>query len=445
MIVLQTSKRSINQFKRSLTTTHSNLLNQRYYSFESGRNRKPNRSSNEPQTTNDKTTTEESSDSKPVITGHGRRQRSNSITRSSASTLKSLSTKTELILPFVPLPSDHLSHLRPKVLSLDRFFSLQRPLLEIELPLSERRSITLDSRLDPSTELDESELDYGADEGFEDELWGAVDCIILATASAFVPPPSSPKKNKRLKKLDFKTSKFLAPYGTSVLDTLDSNEAHISLDEHVQTSSRVESGLTSIRWPSVVQWEPIRKQLGAAQVTFGSDTPIEQEDVTEMMSAVRGSEPDAGQSSPKWLKLTIEHASTGPQTVITLDSQQLNRIISYSEKLVKEHFTNHPSKLKSKKGLNETDLMKSFERLGEFLIRKHTQRNPSDQMMKELKISISQMESSELIEIGEEVNDNHEGIRMDSVQRKRKRKMKVHKYKKRRKAQRSLRKRQGRD
>lgn len=540
MILLQSSKHSINQIKRTLNPNHSTLLIRRTYSFESGRNRKPNRTPNEAQTssTNEKPKPEESSDKKPVIRGHGRRHRSN--TRSSITTTTS---QTKLFLPFVPLPSDHLSHLRPKVLSLDQFFSLQRPLLEIELPSSERRSITLESRLDGSSE-DESELnapnnfsrdtitmgspsdpsfktpqsgngsalqDYGADEGFEDELWGAVDGYApylitepdgvdpdwprelkhyLATASAFVPPPvptprlslsevdhsSDPKETtsklteeeQKLEQLRLHNIRFLAPYGTSIPEPTDSNESNIPLEENLQSSSSstesgtlpdisqdphslmlqaarfLHSGLTSLRWPSVLEWEPVRNQLKAAQLTFSSDQNAaqEKEDVIEPIEAVRGQDPSSKKSSTKWLKLTIEHGSKGPETIINLDAEQLNRIISYSEKLVKEHLK---QSLKSQAD-SQKEVRERFERLGEFLVRKHVQRNQDDQMMNQFKISITPMDDSGvLLGLGEEDKEVGEVVRMDSVQRKRKRKMKVHKYKKRRKAQRSLRKRQGRD
>ncbi|EGG04900.1 uncharacterized protein MELLADRAFT_88459 [Melampsora larici-populina 98AG31] len=557
MILLQTSKHSINQFKRTLTTPH-HLIN-RTYSFESGRNRKPNtRTTTESQSStstttskNEKPKAEENPDQKPtIIIGHGRRHhrhhpKSNINTNSTNSTRTTnhhtrLINQRKLLLPFVPLPFDHLSHLKPKVLSLDRLFSLQRPLLEIELSVSERRSISLESRLESLSDSnpDESDIilssnnqldrdhitvgspsdpsfkspqsahghhltDYGVDEGFEDDLWGAVDGYApylitepdgidpdwsgelkhyLATSSAFVPPPvpavnlldkvdhSSIEKlddlklteeEQRIEEGRLQDIRFLAPYGTSMTDPTptptDSNDFNVVLEEDLQScSSRVESGklpeisqdphslmlqaarflhsgLTLIRWPSVVEWETIGHQLRTAEKKFNSsdDQLIGKEEEIEKIKAVRGDEVSKHHKrSNRWLKLTIETDTKASEKVIKLDVEQINRIISYSESLIEEF--NQKSKTKTKVEhdlVSDKDLMKRFERLGEFLVRKHHQRNQDG--LAEVKFSISQLDQSSqlggLKQIDKEEECN-EIIRMDSVQRKRKRKMKVHNF-----------------
>lgn len=513
----------------------------RTYSFESGRNRKPDRTTKS-QPSNDTSSTDSAPEPKPVITGRGRRHRANSQSTSSHTTSQ---LQSELRLPFVPLPADHLAHLRPKVLSLDRFFSLQRPLLELDLPISERRSITAESRLDPE---DAEEYEAGppsstpeqittgspsdpsfkppqtsagplselSEDGFEDEIWGAVDGYApyliaepdgvdpswsralkhyLACAPAFVPPPApifpegggiqksechdEPQSTEEQIKQTLLRSEhiqFLAPYG---LSTPSRQEAalndDVAVSEDVGTDSVLDAGslpdisqdaqsltlqaarflhagLTSICWPSVVDWDSVSHQLGAAQATYAGD----RQDISKAseVDAVRGSKPEK-RNSTQWFKVIIEpsgsvaSSAAGTSASLTLDPEQLKQMIEYSHTLVQQHLS--PSK---KKVSLPTDLVASFERLGAYLLHKHQQRaSPGS----ELKISLSQVP---------------ETVHTDSVQRKRKRKMKVHKYvfldylwipasefidlicnlsghgcryKKRRKAQRALRKRQGRD
>ncbi|KAG0149510.1 hypothetical protein CROQUDRAFT_669199 [Cronartium quercuum f. sp. fusiforme G11] len=505
------------------------IITRRSYSFESGRNRKPDRS-NKPQSSNDKPITETSKpDPKPTITGRGRRHRATS--SSSSAHTPARPAKPELQLPFVPLPSDHLAHLRPKVLALDRFFSLQRPLLEIELPISDRRSISAESRLeasdadepqpepDPPSTAPESittgspsdpafkppQMSTGgifsemADDGFEDELWGAVDGYApyliaepdgvdpdwpralkhyLACAPAFVPPPVPTSQNPQqlttvaakdeakpadeqdpIEQRRIENVQFLAPYGTfntaavEVTDGDSDSDANFSLAEPVhpmniteetslpeisqdsqsltlQAARFLHAGLSSFRWPSAVEWDSVREKLGAAEASYTGQEPHELGSVGEV-GPVRGNEPE-GRPATRFIKLTIEAA--GSPQILTLDPQQLQRIIEYSETLVKNHLSRGTTT--TTKAVLPKELVSSFERLGAFLVHKHRQRQGP---MEDLKISVSQVNNIE------EEGETEGTVEMDSVQRKRKRKMKVHKYKKRRKARRTLRKRQGRD
>ncbi|KAI9609990.1 hypothetical protein H4Q26_006982 [Puccinia striiformis f. sp. tritici PST-130] len=126
-----------------------------------------------------------------VISGRGRRA-SHRSAQSNGS--KQYGYIPKLALPFTPLSSNHLAHLKPTTLSLDLFFSLQRPLLEIELGPDERRSITSESKqskLDLETEQELSTSSSSAPEEAQDDL----DYSHITSGSpsdpAFKPPHTS--------------------------------------------------------------------------------------------------------------------------------------------------------------------------------------------------------------------------------------------------------------
>ncbi|KAA1095234.1 hypothetical protein PGT21_036770 [Puccinia graminis f. sp. tritici] len=76
----------------------------------------------------------------------------------------------KLALPFKPLSSNHLAHLRPTTLFLDLFFSLQRPLLEIELGPIERRSISFESKQSKLESEADLEVSASSVEDSQDDL-----------------------------------------------------------------------------------------------------------------------------------------------------------------------------------------------------------------------------------------------------------------------------------
>jgi hypothetical protein len=143
-------------------------------------------------TTTTTTTTDQNPDHKPiVISGRGRRASHHRSTQSASSRQYGF-IPPKLALPFKPLSSNHLAHLRPTTLFLDLFFSLQRPLLEIELGPNERRSISFESKQSKLESEAEPELSASSVEDSQDDL----DYPHLSSGSpsdpAFKPPhPSS--------------------------------------------------------------------------------------------------------------------------------------------------------------------------------------------------------------------------------------------------------------
>ncbi|POW00427.1 hypothetical protein PSTT_13144 [Puccinia striiformis] len=134
-----------------------------------------------------------------------------------------------LSLPFTPLSSNHLAHLKPTTLSLDLFFSLQRPLLEIELGPDERRSITSESKqskLDLETEQELSTSSSSAPEEAQDDL----DYSHITSGSpsdpAFKPPHTSSAPLPKM------TTSWLINYGLPM--TLTPPTLSQSLTEFIQ-------------------------------------------------------------------------------------------------------------------------------------------------------------------------------------------------------------------
>jgi len=484
-------------------------------------------------------------DPKPiVISGRGRRA-SHRSTQSSPS--KQYGFTPKLALPFKPLSSNHLAHLRPATLFLDLFFSLQRPLLEIELGQSERRSITheskqskLEDEADPAPleDVQEDELDYphiasgspsdpafkpphpssarlSSDENEMDEhMWSTTDPYsayliaepdgvhpawsdalkrYLASAQAFMPPPEPTVKQEVEVQVKSDTSsaeqddlrtfqsekeaemdrerqralKFLNPYGSTSTKT-EPNDKQPTPEEAVNVSSPGESntlpqdqltltmqaarflhsGMMSNRWPTAANWAAIDTRLKAATESYSetkSPSATKVHDFTDTFPPIRGEDRaiNSGRRSrannPRQ-RMTI-HGETTDGQAFSFNTEQLTEIIKYSQRIIKD-----------KLGIEAIPkpILKNLERFGEFLIHKHLKANPKLSSSPSVVGGSSTMpiviiDPSAVTQIAEQSSSNPDGlvINLDSVFRKKKRKMKVHKYKKRRKARRTLKKRQG--
>lgn len=526
-----------------------------YYSFESGRKPKsggtlkPNSHQVSPAVKDDL-------DSKPiVISGRGRRA-SHRAALSNPS--KQNAPIPRLTLPFKPLSSNHLAHLKPTTLFVDLFFSLDRPLLEIELGLSERRSITSETKqskleLEPDPELsfsqDDQDDDYyphissgsPSDPAFkpphpssarlpsdenelEDEPWSTTDPYsaylitepegvhpawtkdlkrCLATSQAFI-PPSPPKveefdlslnrlssstakndsgghkcqetalteKEIKLDRERQRTLKFLAPYGLAssksniTQDAPNQESAGSSGNEEnnlpgisqdplsltMQAARFLHSGMMANRWPEAATWASVESQLRAAMQSFNKsdDSTLSQvEKNADSFPPIRGQERSINSGRRNRVN-TLRHfiniqGESGPGQTYSFNADQLGEIIKYSQKIIQ-----------GKIGVESIpkSILRNLERFGQFLIQKHFKglnaQNPQVQTSFRLEqpgstpiasIPIVIVDESS-VKIDDQVTDDG-GVQLDSVFRKKKRKMKVHKYKKRRKARRTLRKRQG--
>lgn len=492
-------------------------------------------------------------DPKPIgISGRGRRANHRS-TQSSPS--KQYGFTPKLALPFKPLSSNHLAHLRPATLFLDLFFSLQRPLLEIELGQSERRSITneskskqskLEQEADPAPleDVQEDELDYphivsgspsdpafkpphpssarlSSDEDEMDEhLWSTTDPYsayliaepdgvhpawsdtlkqYLASSQAFIPPPEPTVKQEVEVQVKADTSsaeqgnlrtfqsekdaemdrerqralKFLNPYGLTSLKTEPNDKqpapeaVNVSgpgesntlpqdqLTLTMQAARFLHSGMMSNRWPTAANWAAIDTRLKAATESYSetqSPSTTKVHDFTDSFPPIRGQDRaiNSGRrrraNNPRQ-RMTI-HGETTDGQAFSFNTEQLSEIIKYSQRIIKD-----------KLGIEAIPkpILKNLERFGEFLIHKHLKTFTDPQRIKaNPKLSspsivgsspmpIVIIDPSAAPQIAEQSSSNPDDlvINLDSVFRKKKRKMKVHKYKKRRKARRTLKKRQG--
>lgn len=503
-------------------------------------------------------------DSKPiVISGRGRRANHRSAP-SIHSKQHQYGFVPKLALPFKPLSSNHLAHLRPATLFLDLFFSLQRPLLEIELGPTERRSITSESKQaqpdDPDLlsssaleDADDEEVDYPhiasgspSDPAFkpphpssarlapddtevDDQLWSTSDPYsafliaepdgvppawsdalkrCLATSQAFVPPPvpkvkqdadpqfradtraagqASRKTSQSQKEIQAdrerqRALKYLNPYGstTQKVDRHDEQPApeaqhattspdHDPLPQDqlsltMQAARFLHSGMMYNRWPSAANWAAIDSRLKAAAEKYSdshrSGAHDHVHEFTDSFPAIRGQD-RAGNSGRRGhragssrQRMTI-HGETAAGHTFSFNTQQLADIIRYSRRIIKH-----------KLGIDAipTPILRNLERFGEFLIHKHLKTwagpqppdLPPGGPKKHLSSSpavaagtspvpIVIIDPSSVPTITERSSNHPDSlvINLDSVFRKKKRKMKVHKYKKRRKARRTLKKRQG--
>ncbi|CAH7685329.1 hypothetical protein BY996DRAFT_6408133 [Phakopsora pachyrhizi] len=498
------------------TNRLAHLRNHRLYSFESGRNRKPD---GKDESESDQVKSPESVDREPIkssnasITTSGRGRRASH--RPSSNPYRS---RPELALPFEPLSFDRLAHLNPKTLSVDMFFSLQRPLLEIELTSTERRSIRTEPKTvtysdsddcpekwDTRTEEPVMHISTGSpsDPAFkpplptsgrmttsenyiDDEIltlrdayqaymitepeginpaWSDALKRYLASVEQLVPPPVpepgrgknpqrplAPNSNFQLTEEESKSElkrrralAYLTPFGTcnstnqrSNSSTVTSEEAQTNGDVQsdssddpltrisqdplsltVQAARFLYSGMMAVRWPTASKWAPVEAQLKEAEQRYATPNKkkaIEQGD--GYLPSVRGQErPASTGRRPRGLihKMPLKIGDKGTTFVVSLSEDQMTQIVKYSEKI-----------LRNRIGLENVPkgVLESLERLGEFLLHKHNKRSE---------------------EAGLPIIKQTDIVSLDSVFRKKKRKMKVHKYKKRRKARRTLRKRQGRD
>ncbi|MBW0508739.1 hypothetical protein O181_048454 [Austropuccinia psidii MF-1] len=510
---------SINFFPSSKSSTCPS----RFYSFESGGKRKPsNRSSLQ---SNGNQVASNSSDQvvknkSTKILGHGRRfnQRSllqsNSSSHSDSSISNNHQSLLKLKLPFQPLSSDHLSHLRPKTLFVDLFFSIQRPLLEIEIIPSHRRSITSESKsaksvpqhldsLSPDhsnhSSFDQLDIPSPSDPAFKqpqssstqsfstvddksdhhqtwlesldpysaylltepegvNPIWSTDLKHYLACRQPLIPPPlpqpssmvgalsnaqlqsqsetsnrhisialQAPLDQDRQQAID-----YLTPYGhasannfvhhrqnelkivqkqalDSALDKLPSI-AQDSLTLTIQAARFLYSGMTANRWPTATQWALIESRFEAAQKFYNKpgNSRSKMTSTLEQLPPIRGQEKPwksrRSRHQARYPVFQLKQVGDQPTLIISFTSQQLTQIMKYGQQILKQNIQieNVPKSIK--------------ETLERFVI------------------------------IGEDpgINENCQVVELDSVFRKKKRKMKVHKYKKRRKARRTLRKRQGR-
>ncbi|KAA1088728.1 hypothetical protein PGTUg99_023942 [Puccinia graminis f. sp. tritici] len=503
------------------------------------------------------TTTDKKPDhNKPiVISGRGRRA-----SHRSTQSRQYGFIPPKLALPFKPLSSNHLAHLRPTTLFLDLFFSLQRPLLEIELGPNERRSISFESKqsklqseADPELsassvqDSQDDDLDYPhlssgspSDPAFkpphpssarpapdenelDDQIWSTSDPYsayliaepdgvhpawsdalkrCLANSQAFVPPPEpKPKQettNTKAPTPEEKTQqvaggqslrtsqsenetqtdrdrqralKFLNPYGSTTEQPSPEDQSGSSTGESntlpqdqlsltMQAARFLHSGMMSNRWPSAVNWAAIDSRLTAATESYTSSETNNGEpgrklaDFSGSFPAIRGQEraihsgrrSRPGHASRHRILSAVRGDPRDGQT-FSFNTEQLTQIIKYSQRIIKDKL-NIDAIPKS--------ILQNLERFGEFLIHKHFKngRHPSSSASASAaKPNPTTLPGSSItpIVIIDPSAPTHQSsvdppgivINFDSVFRKKKRKMKVHKYKKRRKARRTLKKRQG--
>ncbi|WAR56047.1 hypothetical protein PtB15_6B791 [Puccinia triticina] len=504
-------------------------------------------------------TSDKSADPKPiVISGRGRRAGH----RSAQSTpSKQYGLFPKLALPFKPLSSNHLAHLRPTTLFLDLFFSLQRPLLEIELGPTERRSITFESKqskqeletdLEPSSSIEDSpdDLDYPLiasgspsdpafkpphpssarpapdDSELDSQMWSTNDPYsayliaepdgvhpawsdalkrCLANSQAFVPPPepkpkqpdtrdhlqtrplSAPKPDARSAEREslgtFQSEKeaqmdrdrqralrFLNPYGlaanskteqnaeqpasedlgASSSSTGDSNRLpQDQLSLTMQAARFLHSGMVSNRWPSAVNWAVIDSRLTAAAESYSetkSRPSRKLQDFTASFPPIRGQDRAInsgrrGRTSHSRQRISSFQGVTPAGQTFSFNTEQLTQIIKYSQRIIKDKLAIETI---------PKSILQNLERFGEFLIHKHFKTRDPHQKPSKSNAGIGASMPMVIIDPSatlQQSPSDHTGtglvINLDSVFRKKKRKMKVHKYKKRRKARRTLKKRQG--
>ncbi|POW00426.1 hypothetical protein PSTT_13145 [Puccinia striiformis] len=199
----------------------------------------------------------------------------------------------------------------------------------------------------------------------------------------------------------------------------------------------------SNRWPNAANWAAIDSRLTAATESY-SPNPSSSSDrtavkeFTDSFPAIRSQEPKNNNSGRRnrnnHSKIQQQQQSKLTTTILgengtgktfTFNTEQLTQIIKYSQKIIKNKLAIESI---------PKPILKNLER---FVIGSST-----------VPIVIIDPSAETLNRISDPsgtTTDPKDGlvIDLDSVFRKKKRKMKVHKYKKRRKARRVLKKRQG--